>query len=145
SCFCSSRRCAANFGSLRCARLRRRIAATCTETVIESGMPIAHFSAHSSHSFAFLSLVLRRFCRGTAACSRKACRVLPAFLVRSPLFPMLSPLFPIPQRGFAHGFGCFVQPAAFPSAQVFPHLRGGLRTREVQVRGFPAHVIEQPR
>ena len=54
-----------------------------------------------------------------------------------------APEFPVIQGDLQHGFGGFVQPAIFRRAR--SRLRAG-RARiaaEMDVRGFPAHVIEQ--
>lgn len=59
-------------------------------------------------------------------------------------FLALLPVVPILECGLYMAFGGSVQPAAAAWSQIALYMGDCFRTAEVYVRGFPAHVVEQP-
>jgi len=57
--------------------------------------------------------------------------------------PLAAPDFPVIESGSQHGLGSFVQPGILSLCQIAFDGGDGFATAEVNVGGFPAHVVEQ--
>src|SRR5215470_10630890 len=58
-------------------------------------------------------------------------------------YPFAAPNIPVAKSDFQHGFGGLMEPAVFAFGEVAADGGNGIAAAEVNVGGFPAHVIEE--